>query len=233
MENEEKEILEQNKQIGMSQKIRNLINDGNFVGILPLLSKENREDFTDVITECFDERNSKLFWRKLEQLCSETLKEAEQRRVFEDIQATIMLEDFKRSKLNDNQRRQVSEHISELKKSNSDGEYLSNVDRHFLEDYDEQSFEVSEQKRLNAFQQEKFETMNYLGQINLVRDNNSLRERTLNSINKLIKEKQEFVSSGGDLNNSNVDYDRQISQLYSVLDDISIVSEVVQSGKKR
>lgn len=227
---------EQNEEISQSyaviekkKKIRNYINEGNFKAILPFLSKEDRNDFVEVVSEAMDERNSKLFWRKLDEYCAETLDEAQKRRIFEDIQASMVYEDLIRSKKREVISEQVTSHIQELKQKNSNGEYLTVGDKYFLEDNDDESFNISEQNRANKFRLEKFDSMTNLGKINAYGNNNINRNRIINNINELISEKQEFISRGGDLHNSIIDYDKQIEQLYEALEDTKKMDSVLSN----
>lgn len=224
----DEEINSSKKDIDKREKIRRYINEGNFSAILPLLSKEDRNDFVETIVEVLDERNSKLFFRKLEELGAETLDEAKKRRIFEDLQATIALEDMVRSKKNTSLRNEMTSQINELKQKNSNGEYLTTGDKHFLEDHDEDAFRISEQSRRNNSREEMYNNYSQLGKTNAFGENDVNGNRILMQINQLIREKNDFLSHGGDLNNSAKDFDRQINQLYALLDDVKKMNSTLE-----
>lgn len=224
----DEEINSSKNDIDKREKTRRYINEGNFSAILPLLSKEDRNDFVETIVEVLDERNSKLFFRKLEELGAETLDEAKKRRIFEDLQATIALEDMVRSKKNTSLRNEMTSQINELKQKNSNGEYLTTGDKHFLEDHDEDAFRISEQSRRNNSREEMYNNYSQLGKTNAFGENDVNGNRILMQINQLIREKNDFLSRGGDLNNSAKDFDRQINQLYAVLDDVKKMNSTLE-----
>ena len=224
----DEEINSSKNDIDKREKIRRYINEGNFSAILPLLSKEDRNDFIETIVEVLDERNSKLFFRKLEELGAETLDEAKKRRIFEDLQATIALKDMVRSKKNTSLRNEMTSQINELKQKNSNGEYLTIGDKHFLEDHDEDAFNISEQSRINNSREERYNNFSQLGKINAFGENDVNRDRIFMQINELIREKYDFLSHGGDLNNSVKDFDRQINQLYAALDDVKKMNSTLE-----
>ncbi len=224
----DEKINSSKNEIDKRWKIRKYIHDGNFSAILPLLSKEDRRDFVETIVEVLDERNSKLFFRKLKELGSETLDEAKKRRMFEDLQATIALEDKIRSQKNASLRNEMTSQINDLKQKNSNSEYLTIGDKHFLEDHDEDAFITSERSRNNNSRREWYDNISQLGKINALGENDISKNRILMQINQLIKEKTDFLSHGGDLNNCNKDFDKQISQLYAALDDVKKMDSTLE-----
>lgn len=222
----ESEEEEPSKRIEVTQKIRNLLNENDFTAILPFLSEEDRGDFADTIVEAYDERNSKLFWRKLQAACAETQDEAKRRRIQEDIQATISMEDLKRSEKKKSFSKNMNQRLRTLFQGYSNNEYLTLQDQHLLEDHlDDRAFTNAKQSRINKQRAGMFKAQKELGDINSIGDTVNNRDNTIREINRIIREKREFIARGGDLNNSTIDFDKQIEQLSTVLDDIERVSK--------
>ena len=216
--------------IEKSKKINDLLNKGDINGILPLLSTEDREELTERINEAYEEKNGKVFERYLESAKAETPEEAERRRNQEDMQDTITKTDLLRSKFKKTFRKDVTENLRDLKESNANGEYLSSTDKHFLEDNDEVAFNNSEQARHNKEREENFKNSAELGRINSVHDLINNRDRIMSEINRTIREKQQFIAHGGDLNNCRVNYDRKLEQLYETLNDVDMATEAFERG---
>lgn len=213
-----------------SKKINELLDKGDISGILPMLSTEDREELTERVNEAYEEKNGKLFERYLESTKSETQEEAEKRRNQEDVQDTITKTDLLRSKFKKTFRKDVTENLRDLKESNANGEYLSSTDKHFLEDNDEVAFNNSEQARHNKEREEDFKNMADLGRINNAGELTNSRDRIISEINRTIREKQQFIAHGGDLNNCNVNFDKKLEQLYGTLNDIDMAIEAFEKG---
>ena len=213
-----------------SKKINKLLDKGDITSILPMLSTEDREELTERVNEAYEEKNSKLFERHLETTKAETQEEAEKRRNQEDMQDTITKTDLLRSKFKKAFRKDVTENLRDLKESNANGEYLSSTDKHFLEDNDEVALDNSEQARHNKEREEKFKNMADLGRINTAHDLINNRDIIMSEINRTIREKQQFIANGGDLNNCNVNFDKKLEELYGTLNDVNMAIEVFEKG---
>lgn len=216
--------------IEKSKNIKDLLSAGNIASVLPLLSTEDREELTERVSEAFEEKIGKIFERHLESIKDETPKEAERRRNQEDVHDSIAKTDLLRSKFKKMFRKETTENLRDLKDSNARGEYLSSTDRHFLEDHDEAAFNNSEQARLNKEREERFKNDAELGRINNVNDLINNRDRIMSEINRTIREKQQFIAGGGDLNNCRVNYDRKLEQLYETLNDVDMATEAFERG---
>lgn len=213
-----------------SKKINKLLDKGNIASVLPLLSTEDREELTERVSEAFEEKIGNIFERHLESLKDETPKEAQRRRNQEDVHDSIVKTDLLRSKFKKLFRKETTENLRDLKESNARGEYLSFTDRHFLENHDEAAFNNSEQARHNKEREEKFKNMAELGRINTANDLTNNRDRIMSEINRIISEKQQFIAGGGDLNNSRVNFDRKLEQLYETLNDVDMATEAFEKG---
>ena len=218
------------KTIEKSKNIKDLLSAGNIASVLPLLSTEDREELTERVSEEFEEKIGKIFERHLESIKDETPKEAERRRNQEDVHDSIVKTDLLRSKFKKMFRKETTENLRDLKESNARGEYLSFTDRHFLENHAEAAFNNSEQARHNKEREEKFKNMAELGRINTANDLTNNRDRIMSEINRIISEKQQFIAGGGDLNNSRVNFDRKLEQLYETLNDVDMATEAFEKG---
>lgn len=216
--------------IEKSKKINDLLNKGDINGILPLLSTEDREELTERINEAYEEKNSKSFERYLESAKAETPEEAEKRRKQEDVFDAITKADLSRSKFKKPFREETTENLRVLKESNAKGEYLSSTDKHFLENNDEAAFNNSEQARHNKEREAEFKNMAELGRINNASNLTNNRNRIISEINETIREKQQFIARGGDLNNCTVDYAKKLEQLYEALAEVDTAIEAFERG---
>ena len=69
-----------------------------------------------------------------------------------------------------------------------------------------------------------------LGRINNAGELTISRDRIISGINRTIREKQQFIAHGGDLNNCNVNFDKKLEQLYGTLNDIDMAIEAFEKG---
>lgn len=187
-------ISEGEQKLGKMYKIREILNKGSLLSILPLLtSKEEREEFIDIVSEAYGDRINQLFWQRLEQECAETPDETKKRRDKEDIDNLKSIEEARRSKDNRELRTQMNETISELTNTYSSGGFITESDKNLLETYGQEALSLSQRTREVGYRGQQLENNKILGDINFQGEMSAERYAVIEQIRKLVERKREIV----------------------------------------